>query len=183
MSTRRKTTSARTKLGLSQEKYMTYLLVGRGVLAMYESNNTRNLPFAAGMRHGAIEVCLAKPETATATRETELQQEGAAVQVLTKRRTECLYLVTNAQAQLARMQEWYQQCLNRVRVGAAAPAILLEIFPQNDRYEEDKECLESFGRTGKYDMEECGIGQQQLLQLKIEALQFEADRIGQMLEG
>jgi|GEM_PF-2470747 len=177
-----KNTSVRTQLGITQENYVSYLMGNRSMLAMYE-NNKRSLPHEAFMRNGAVELSLARPETAVATEAAEQEQRAAAIQVLTRRRAICSATITKLQIQLTKMKEKYQHCLNLVRVGITAPTILLEIYPQNDRYEKDKANLENFGRCGKDDMEYCGIGQQQLLQLKIEALQFEVDRIGDMIKG
>jgi hypothetical protein len=63
-----------------------------------------------------------------------------------------------------------------------APFILTEILPNNSRQPEDMGYLKLLGQTAMHKMEKCGIGQQQLLQLKIDALQFEADKIQQMIK-
>ncbi len=175
-------TSVRTKLGITQEHYVAYLMGPRSMLAMYETNR-RTLSGGAFWRNQAVELCFLREETAAVTATTEQEQQVAAIDVLKQRLTICQVTITKLQIQLTKMKEKYQQDLNLVRMGIAAPAILLEIYPQNDRYETDKANLESMGRSGKYDLENCGIGQQQLLQLRIDALQFEADRISEMVEG
>jgi len=177
-----KNTYARTKIGVSQEDFVPYLWVNRSVLAMYE-NNKRSLPHGASARYAAIEISLSRPETAIATEETVLEQKQAAIEVLKRRHADCLFFIKRTQRQLDKMQQQYGEYLNMVGVAATAPGILAEIFPNNERYTNDVECLENFAGLAKDKMDKCGIGQQQLLQLKIDALQFEADKIQQLLEG
>ena len=175
--------SVRKQIGLSQENYITYLWdIPRSTLAMYENHRQRDLPFEQKMRNTAVEMAFTIPETEEATEERLLQEKKITVKILTKRHEECLLLLKRSQHQLAKMKQQYQQCVGLARVAAAAPALLTQYLPTNDRHTEDMESLTWFGRTARNRMEKCGIGQQQLLQLKIDALQLEADKIQQMLE-
>jgi transcriptional regulator with XRE-family HTH domain len=176
-----KNTSVRGKIGLSQEEYILYLCgVNRSTLAMYE-NGKRSLPFEASVRNAAIEIALSKPETERSIETMALQQKRVSVAALTKRRDYCLFLIKKTLLQLAKMQKRYRQCLNMIAVSATAPAILTELFPNNSRHAKDRGCLEIFGVAAKNKLEHCSTSQQQLLQLKMEALQFEADKIQRLL--
>ncbi len=174
-------TSARKQMGIAQEDYVPFLWgITRSALAMYE-NHQRSLPFEPRMKNNAVELAFAEPETEEAREARTLQEKQVAREVLAKRREECLLLIKKFQWHMLKMQERYQQCLHLVRVAARAPIILTELLPNNPRHQQDMECLESFGSTGTSRMKKCSIGQQQLLQLKMDALQFEADQIQQLL--
>ncbi len=170
--------TAREKIGISQETYIQFLRVTMSMLSMCEINK-RSLSGRAGIKNTAIELYLLNnPVTETSLAQT--QQEGD-LQLLAKRRDDCLVLIVKAELKLKKMKEVYLCCFNMMRVATALPGTLTELDPNFELDDWERDWLEGNSRMAGYKLEECSLGQQQLLQLKIDALRHEAERIQQIL--
>ncbi len=170
--------ATRKKLGISQETYIQFLRVTLSMLSMYEIQQ-RFLSGRAGTKATAIELYLLNNPIVEGSVEQTLQE--ADLKLLAKRRDICLGLIIKTNLKLEKMKEAYLCCLNMMRVATALPEVLTDLVPDFELEDWELDWLEGNSRMASYKLEECGIGQQQLLQLKIDALRYEAERIQQIL--
>ncbi len=168
----------RDLMGVSQEEFAAFLRVTKSHLSMVELN-LRELPAKALVKLSAAELSLHKGSLTAELDVLYAQEQAETVQLLEKKRRECLYKAIITQKKLDTLKEQYQQCINGLRVWENMPALLP---PEND----NKLCaewLEMIKDRALLKIKDCGRAQQQLLEMRIKALCNEAELINKMIDG
>jgi hypothetical protein len=143
--------------------------------------NKRSLPTWPSMKLAAIEICLNKPGMEDTVAETAQEKQEANNKELKRRHAQCGLSIFRAKTQLEKMQQQYQTCLNMLHVAKWMPTVLPTILPISEQKPHDLEWTELYARVASSKMDTCSIAKQQLLQIKIDILQYELDKIGELI--
>lgn len=151
--------STREKIGVTQQAFAEFLDVSISQLSMAEIHQ-RSLPTEALLTISQIDICLLHaPESVDIDNDTK---------PLEKRYKDCLLQIATAQRKLEKLKQQYQQCCNAITVAQNLPAKLPQATPAQLLW------LELLANDATQKLSTCGKAQQQLLQVKITALENEA---------
>ncbi len=157
--------STREKIGVTQQAFADFLNVSISQLSMAEIHQ-RSLPTQALLTISQIDICLLQPSI-------EIEEENS-VRLLEKRYKTCLLQIESAKRQLKKLKQQYQQCINAITVTTHLPKALTQATPAQLLW------LEILANDAKQKLTTCGKAQQQLLQIKITALETEAAALLQL---
>ncbi len=162
--------------GISQQQLADYLGVKRTQVAAAEIGS-RDLPDAANLEALNMYLILQEPkETA------QLQTENASQTVtlhkkLLKRIKQCTAQIDIARIELENMQAQYKQCGNALYMVNE----LLVRLPDDEAHETNRLVLQIIERKAMEKLKTCGVEVQGLLQLDIDAWEFEKGKAEGML--
>lgn len=165
---------------MGQDAYVSFIRTSKSALAMYETNQ-RNLPTNALLRNAVVEICISKPSNEVLLTKLNNAQQENGQQLLLDRKKDCLVLIEKIKHQLEKMLQQYQQCCNMVKVSIFLPEVFPTILPETTLSDKDTEWLNIYGNVALSKIKDCGIAHQQLLQIKLDALQFEINNIEELL--
>lgn len=149
--------STREKIGVTQQAFAEFLNVSMSQLSMAEIHQ-RSLPIEALLTISQIEICLLEPRT-------DIDND---TKPLENRYKDCLLQIATTQRKLEKLMQQYQQCCNAISVAQNLPSKLPQATPAQLLW------LEILATDAKEKLTTCGTAQQQLLQVKIAALETEA---------
>lgn len=151
--------SAREKIGVTQQAFAEFLNVSMSQLSMAEIHQ-RSLPTQALLTISQIDICLLQA--------SERVDEDNDTKSLEKRHKDCLLQITTTQRKLEKLMQQYQQCCNAISVAQNLPSKLPQATPAQLLW------LEILATDATQKLTTCSKAQQQLLQVKIAALETEA---------
>ncbi len=176
---RRKTElSTREILGLSQDHLALYLSVSRAHLGMYESG-LRFLPHEASMKMMEIDklVYINPIVTQNFVDANEAQKE-VLLKTIKQMRLKCQVNLQRAKNKMDLLKKREQEC-------KTAMMVVIELLPHvtaDEKGRVDKELLEMMEILAKLKLDDCGAKAQALQKLKIEVLEFEMEKLGEMMK-
>ncbi len=174
----KKELTVRERMGVSQDLFAAYLGVTRGLYSMYEAD-IRELPHEAHMKNIALVILLQK-ETAPTQNYVDAEQEvdEKIARLLARRLRVIEVKLLKAQMEMETMKTRQQQCLTAM----LAVSHLLPNIPAGEEGKGDRLALELIEALAKQKLRSCGAKAQALLQLKIDLMQFEINRLVEMMK-
>lgn len=153
--------TTREKIGVTQQAFAQFLDISLSQLAMAEIGK-RELPTQALLTISQIEICLLQLPTDIDT------AFNTDTKPLEKRYKHCLQQIATTQRQLEKLAKQYKLCINAIKVAQNLPSKLPQATPAQLLW------LEILANDATQKLAFCGQAQQQLLQVKITALETEA---------
>ena len=169
--------TVREKMGVSQDLFAVYLGINRAQYSMYESG-VRELPDEAHTKNIALALLLLKETLPTQNyldAEEALQEKAA--KAIAKRYSLVEVKLLKAKLELEAMENRRQQCLTAM----IAVSHLLPNIPAGEEGRGDRLSLELMEALAKQKLRSCSKKAQALLQLKIDVLEFEMGKLGEMM--
>jgi transcriptional regulator with XRE-family HTH domain len=154
-----KQSTTREKIGVTQQAFADFLGVSISQLAMAEIHQ-RILPTQVLITISQIDICLLQAPA-------DIDGDNN-IKLLDKRYKDCLLQIATAQRKLEKLRQQYQQCFNAITVAQNLPSKLPQATPEQLLW------LELLANDATQKLSTCGKAQQQLLHVKIIALETEA---------